>query len=198
MKKSIALILSALTTLFSTPAFAAFTPIGIAIVPPVQFPAEDFTIVGARVSLLFGRQRDVYGLDVGVIGNITSQTSAGISLSGLFNINHGQTTVVGLQAASLLNYSTNKLNAYGLQVALLNLLEAESSINGLQLGVFNLASHATIRGFQVGAYNVARTVKGFQLGVINVTDNLHGIQIGLLNFNHTGLFIVAPVLNIGF
>jgi hypothetical protein len=182
----------------SVPAFAAFSPLGVSIVPPVQFPAEDFSITGLRLSLLYGRQRDVYGIDVGVLGNITNQTFAGIAVSGLFNINHGMTTIVGLQAAGVANWSTQKMNVYGVQVALTNIVEAESSVTGLQLSLANMASHTTIRGFQVGVYNVARSVYGLQVGVVNVVDNLHGLQLGLLNFNHTGLFAVAPVLNFGF
>ena len=199
MKKSIASILAVLSLFTSMPAIAAFSPVGVSILPPLQFPPSDFSITGARISLLYGRQRDVYGLDVGVLGNIVEQDLNGISLSGLFNINHGMTTIWFVQAAGVTNWSTQKLNVYGVQIAgFANIVEAESSVNGLQLSLANLASHTTIRGFQVGVYNVARTVYGFQLGVVNVADSLHGIQIGLLNFHKTGLFVVSPVINIGF
>jgi hypothetical protein len=198
MKKSISLLLSAFMIFISAPAFAAFSPLAVSIVPPVQFPPEDFTITGVRLSLLYGRQRDVYGFDFGVLGNITNQTFVGTAVSGLFNINHGMTDIVGIQAAAVANWSTQKLDVYGVQVALTNIVEAESSVNGLQLSLANMSSHTTIRGFQVGVYNVARSVYGFQVGLINVVDNLHGLQLGLLNFNHTGLFAVAPVLNFGF
>lgn len=199
MKKSIATILSVLSLFTSAPAFAAFSPIGVSILPPLQFPPSDFSITGARLSLLYGRQRDVYGLDVGVLGNIVEQDLVGISVSGLFNINHGMTNIWFIQAAGVTNWSTQKLNVYGVQVAAFaNIVEAESAVNGLQLSLANLAPHTTIRGFQVGVYNVARAVYGFQIGVVNVVDNLHGIQLGLLNFNHTGLFVVSPVINIGF
>ncbi len=167
--------------------------------PPVQFPAEDFSITGLRLSLLYGRQRDVYGFDFGVLGNTTNQTFTGAAASGLFNINRGMTTILGLQAAGAVNWSTQKTNVFGVQVALgANIVEAESSVNGLQLALVNMASHTTVRGFQVGAYNVADKVYGFQIGVVNVVNNLHGLQIGLLNFNHTGLFAVSPVINFGF
>lgn len=198
MKKSIRILLSALSIFISAPAFAAFSPLGVSLVPPVQFPAEDFSITGVRLSLLYGRQRDVYGLDVGVLGNITNQTFVGIAVSGLFNINHGMTSIIGLQAAGAVNWSTQKLNVYGVQVAPANIVEAESSVTGMQFALANIASHTTIRGFQVGVYNVARSVYGLQIGLINVVDNLHGFQLGFLNFNHTGLFAVAPVMNFGF
>ena len=199
MKKSISLLLSVFTIFVSTPAFAAFSPISVSILPPVQFPAQDFSITGLRLSVLYGSQRDVYGFDFGVLGNITQQTFVGIAVSGLFNINRGMTDIVGAQIAGLTNWSTQKLDVYGVQLALIsNIVEAESSVNGLQLSLANMAKHTTIRGFQVGVYNVASKVYGFQVGLVNVVDNLHGLQIGLLNFNHTGLFAVSPVINFGF
>lgn len=198
MKKSIRLLLAALSISVSAPAFAAVSPLGVSIVPPVQFPADDFSITGLRLSLLYGRQRDVYGLDLGALGNITNQRFVGIAMSGLFNINHGMTTVIGLQGAGVVNWSTQKLNVYGVQAASINIVEAESSVTGLQFALVNLASHTAIRGLQVGVYNVARSVYGLQIGLVNVVDNLHGLQLGFLNFNHTGLFAVAPVINFGF
>jgi hypothetical protein len=189
-----------LASLFLTAlsANAGVTPIGIAIMPPVELPPQDFTVVGARVSVIYGENYNVYGLDLGAIGNVTDQNFVGIGVSGVFNYNKGQTTILGLQAAGIANVNVNKATIVGLQVAAFNSNQAESSIVGLDLGLVNYAPFTHIVGVQAGLYNRAHVVTGFQIGLVNVADNLQGIQIGLANINHQGLFAFSPFLNIGF
>lgn len=179
---------------------AAVSPLSIAIVPPVQFPSDEYSITGLRLSVLYGRHRDVYGFDLGAIGNITDQTFTGIGLSGLFNITHGTTTILFLQGAGIMNMTTQKTDVYGLQIAGgLNMNSAQSKVVGLQAALLaNLSPATTIYGAQIGLYNKAQEVYGFQIGLVNSTKNLHGLQIGLVNFNETGIFGVSPVLNVGF
>lgn len=198
MKKTLLLLL--ISCSFLQPAHAALSPVSVSIVPPIQFPPADFSVTGFRLSLLWGHHRDMYGLDLGLIGNMTDQDFTGIGLSGIFNITHGTTTAIGAQLAGLMNLNTNKTHVYGLQGAIgLNENDAESSVVGLQLAALaNLADHTTIWGAQVALYNKAYAVYGFQIGLVNVVENLHGLQIGLVNFNHTGLFSVSPILNVGF
>jgi hypothetical protein len=177
---------------------AGVSPLGLAIIPPVELPPQDFTVVGARVSVIYGENYNVYGVDLGSIGNITDQNFVGLGVSGIFNLNKGQTTILGLQAAGLANVNVNKATIVGLQVAAVNSNQAESSLVGLDLGLVNYAPFTHIMGAQVGVYNRAHVVSGFQIGLINVADNLQGIQIGLANINHQGLFEFSPFLNIGF
>lgn len=198
MTKILWLILFSVS-IWSTTTLAAITPLSLGIAPPVQFPADDFTITGARVSLLWGHHRDVYGIDLGGIGNITDQDFAGIGLAGGFNATYGTTTILGLQAAGVLNFNKQKTRVYGVQIALgANYNEAESSVAGLQIAAANIASHTSVYGAQVGLYNHALKVYGFQIGVVNIADSLHGIQIGLINFHRKGTIGVSPILNIGF
>ena len=200
MKAHIKIVLFVSAVFFSQLGIAAttITPIAVGIVPPVQFPSDDFTITGLRLSLLYGHHRNVYGLDVGALGNITDQAFTGLAVSGLFNKTGGQTTILGLQLAGVANINTNKVNAYGLQVALVNYQSADSDIVGLQLGAGNHAPFTDVFGVQAGLYNRAKEVYGLQLGVVNIAENLHGIQIGLINFNNKGLISVCPILNVGF
>jgi hypothetical protein len=182
------------------PVQAAVTPLSFGIVPPIQFPSSEYSITGLRISALWGEHRDIYGLDFGVIGNITTQTFVGTAISGLFNITRNSTTIVGLQLAGAANINSNKTNVYGAQIALgVNSNTAAASVSGLQIaGLANLSEHTDIYGAQIGLYNRALDVYGLQIGLVNVAQSLHGIQIGLLNFNQKGLFFVAPILNIGF
>ncbi len=170
----------------------------MSLVLPVQFPKFEFSVSGARVSALWGKHRDVYGLDLGLIGNMTDQRFVGIGVSGLFNYTAGDTTVILLQAAALANINVQKTNVYGVQLAALNKNDAESSLVGIGVGLVNLSPNMKIMGVQAGLYNTARSVYGFQIGVINQTTDLHGLQIGLLNFAKNGPFAVSPILNVGF
>jgi hypothetical protein len=192
-------IVVAAAILFTSHAHAFFSPLSVGILPPIQFPPSDFSITGARISLLWGHHRDIYGLDLGVLGNVTDQEFTGIGIAGITNITHGTTKAIGLQLAGVANVNTNKTSVYGAQVALgLNYNTASSSVAGLELALINLAPNTDIYGLQLGLYNKALSVYGFQIGLVNVTSSLHGVQIGLINFNHTGFFTVSPFLNVGF
>jgi hypothetical protein len=203
MKKLIVLLLAATCSIqfFSaTTAQAAMSPVGIAILPPIQFPPDDFAITGLRASLLWGHHRNVYGLDVGVLGNMTDQVFTGVGIAGIINYTTGTTSAIGLQAAGITNVNLGQTNVYGVQVALgMNYNAAASSVSGLQAALIaNVAPFTDIYGVQLGLYNRAKDVYGLQLGLVNVADNLHGIQIGLINFNRKGTFVVSPILNAGF
>lgn len=179
---------------------AAVSPLGVAILPPVQFPPEDFNIAGVRASVIWGKHRRVYGFDLGAIGNITTLEFVGIAAAGGFNYNQASATVIGLQVAGGANVNGGKTSVVGVQVAGgLNLNYAETSVIGLQLAALgNHSPFAKIYGLQVGLYNRANEVFGLQVGLVNFAQDLHGIQIGLINFNAKGLFAVAPILNVGF
>lgn len=179
-------------------AAAAISPLGLSAAAPVQVPPSDFSVIGARTSLLWGNHRDVYGVDLGALGNITQGSFGGIAVSGLFNWNQGTATVVGLQFAGVTNVNINQSRILGLQASLVNVNAAESSLVGAGLGLTNHSPHQSVYGVQLSLYNRAREVYGFQVGLFNVTESLHGIQIGLLNFNTHGLFAVAPLINVGF
>ena len=184
--------------LLATRAHGAASPLSVAIVPGIQFPTEEYSITGARVSLLFGKHRDVYGLDLGVLGNVTEQSFTGIALSGLFNLTKGTTNIIGLQLAAIANVNTNKARIFGLQLAALNIQTAESAVYGVELGLGNYCPFTSVHGLQLAVFNSAIDVYGIQLGLINRAKSLHGLQIGLVNINETGVFYVAPILNVGF
>ncbi len=179
--------------------FAAVTPLSVALAPPIQFPPSDFSITGLRLSLGYGQHRDVYGIDFGLLGNVTDQDFVGIGVAGGFNATHGNTKALGMQFAGLMNLNQGKTSVYGVQLAMIsNYNKGESHIYGLQFALANLSQHTKIYGVQAGLYNDAQDVYGFQIGLVNRAKSLHGIQIGLVNFNHTGPFVVSPLINVGF
>lgn len=203
MKKyigSLIILAAVLNLTFTTSAEAALSPISVNIAPPVQFPPSDFNVNGVRASALWGRHRDVRGIDLAIGGNITEQSFTGIAISGLFNYTKGTTDALLTQFAGLTNINTSKTTVYGLQFALgANFNQAASAVWGVQFAALaNVAPFTDIYGLQVGLYNRAKDVYGLQIGLVNVADNLHGIQIGLVNFNKKGPFEISPILNVGF
>lgn len=200
MTKLICSIVFALGLVLSAPAHAAVSPLSVALLPPLQFPPDDFSITGARLSILWGDHRDIYGFDLGLLGNITEQRFVGLGVSGLLNLTHGQTTVIGFQAAGAANYNTEKTGVYGAQMTLgLNYNQAASTVAGVQLApIANFSPFTEIYGLQVGLFNKAQDVYGLQIGLVNFASSLHGLQIGLLNFQQKGIFAVSPILNFGF
>lgn len=197
--KNILFILLTILTFNIDQVLAASSPLAVTTITPVQFPPSDFNILGVRAGIL-GHHRNVYGIDIGLLGNITDQNFVGIAASGLFNLTRGNTTAIGLQAAGVSNINANKTRVVGLQLAgLANINHAESSVVGLQLAALaNLASHTKIYGVQAGLFNKAHTVYGLQLGLYNYAESLHGIQIGLINVHRQGFFGISPFLNFGF
>jgi hypothetical protein len=192
-------VLVIVSLLFSQVAHAVFaSPIGLAIVPPIEFPNSSFAIAGARVSALWGAHTNVYGFDIGVLGNITDNQFVGIGVSGLANLTRSSATILGLQAAGIANVNS-KVNLYGVQIAaIMNHNSAESILWGLEVALGNYSPFMTVIGAQIGIFNQARTIYGFQIGLVNYAENLHGLQIGIANFNPRGIFAVSPLLNIGF
>lgn len=199
MRKNIIIPLIFFALLTSINSMAAVSPVSFGIVPPIQFPPSDFSVTGLRVSALWGSHRDMYGVDLGLVGNITAQDFTGIGLSGGFNKTEGTTNAIGLQGAGIANWNTGKTSIYGLQFAgIVNMNKAASKVVGVDLAMVNLTAQTVIYGVQAGVYNKARSVYGLQLGIVNDCTDLHGIQIGLVNFHRQGLFVVSPVINIGF
>ncbi len=198
MSKINKLIILTVIALLTTESQAFNSPVALGLAPPIQFPLREFSVTGVRLSGLWGRHRDVYGLDFGILGNVTDQSFTGIAVSGLFNVTKGTTHAIGLQAAGLTNINTKSAYIYGLQIAaLLNNNIGSSVVNGFQIALVNKSDHTVIRGAQIGLYNKAQSVYGLQIGIVNDCENLHGLQIGLANFHHKGLFIVSPILNVG-
>src|SRR5690606_28112402 len=99
LNRAAALACGILLAFVSFTAHAAMSPLSVSVVPPAQFPPSDFSVTGIRASVLWGHHRNMYGVDLGLVGNITDQTFTGIAVSGLFNYTTGTTTAVGTQLA---------------------------------------------------------------------------------------------------
>jgi len=148
-------------------------PIQLSLLSPAQLVPADEAIRGLRLSLLYGRNTDVTGLDVGLVAHSTGDFR-GVQLA-----------VVGL--------TDNDFT--GLQYSLVSVITGH--MEGVQLGGVNLAESG--RGIQWGAVNHSRNFRGLQLSLVNYAETLHGIQVGLVNIiREGGVLPVMPIVNWSF
>ncbi len=130
-------------SIFISSATAEDRPIQLALFSPVQiFPPSD-AISGIRLSLIYGKNVSVTGLDWGLVSHTTGGKSVGVQFG-----------LVGLSDADFLGWQDNAINI------------VKGDFEGLQWGFVNYANNAN--GLQFGFVNYARTLKGLQIGLINI------------------------------
>jgi hypothetical protein len=167
-----ALILAAFLAAARPAAAGDWSPVQLALWHPAQAVPADFAIYGLRANLIYGKNREVRGLDLG-LANTSKQDTWGIQ-------------------AGILN-GPGKL--FGLGVGGIN---SSGSVHGMQAGLLGV-SEGRVNGVQVSAlYSQAKTVRGLQIGLINSAENLKGLQIGLINRVKDGPVPFLPILYPGF
>ncbi|HTQ74375.1 MAG TPA: hypothetical protein VMI74_08800 [Burkholderiales bacterium] len=150
---------------------------------PVQLVPESRDVSGLRLTLFYGKNAGVSGLDIAALGFSQARTFDGAQLSFFGNAVEGKTT--GLQAGLFAN-ATGQLS--GMQVGGILANFAREGGRGVQLGVSNF-SGGKFSGVQIGLIGSAfRTdwttldFAGVQIGVLNlVNGDVSGVQIGALN-----------------
>jgi hypothetical protein len=145
-KQFVTLALVVLTvTSVAVPAMAQSQsrPIQLALFAPVQIFPERYSISGIRLSLIYGKNASVTGLDWGLVNHTTTGVTTGL-----------QVGLVGLADADFVGWQDNAINV------------VKGNFQGLQWGLVNSANHA--RGLQLGFVNYARTLNGLQIGLINI------------------------------
>lgn len=156
----------------------SFSPLGLGFIPPVQFPGVDQDIVGFRLNILVGQNRDVSFVDIGSLANVVDGYLYGFQVAGLANkvyasegaiqiagaVNYVERGFAGLQIAGLANYAASDMN--GFAIGCVNYVGGD--FQGAQIGALNLAG--TAEGLQIGAFNYAKSLKGLQIGAINVIE----------------------------
>lgn len=174
-----------------TVAVAQPFPLGLALIDPLQIPSSDTSVSGFRLSLVYGRNADVMGLDLGAFVSVADGDVFGLEVSGLLNsVGSASGTI---QIAGIAN------NCYedfcGCQVSgIAN--RVGGMLNGGQIGCFNLAGD--MGGIQIGVYNKATKASGLQIGVLNEVETMRGIQLGVINIQRNGSVPFMPILNVNF
>ena len=146
MKKllvTVATLFFMLLVIGNTNLFAQEKPIQLALFNPVQIAPEESSITGVRLSLLYGKNANMNGIDLGLV-NVTTGDQVGVQWGAVGynegNFNGWQDNIVsitkgdfvGLQSGAV-TYNGSKMN--GLQIAIVNYA---ASLHGLQLGLINI------------------------------------------------------------
>lgn len=133
-----------LTFIFAVqPVLAQEKPIQLSLFSPVQIVPEKDAISGVRLSLLYGKNANVSGLDWGLVNHCTSGISKGVQIG-----------LVGLIDADFIGFQGTAVNI------------TKRNFEGFQWGIVNYAGHAN--GFQLGLVNYAVSMKGLQIGLVNI------------------------------
>jgi hypothetical protein len=125
------------------PVLAEQKPLQLSLFSPVQLVSEDNGIAGVRLSLLYGRNTYVTGLDWGLVSHSTSGRSKGVQFG-----------LVGLVDADFVGFQSTAVNI------------TNGDFEGFQWGIVNYAGYAN--GFQLGLVNYAVRMKGLQVGLVNI------------------------------
>ena len=125
------------------PAMAEEKPIQLALFNPVQIFPETTSITGLRLSLIYGRNVSVTGLDLGLVNHTTTGPFMGVQFGG-----------VGLADSDFTGWQDCWVNV------------TKGKMEGFQWGLVNYANHAS--GFQLGLVNYAVTMRGLQIGLVNI------------------------------
>ncbi len=170
-----------LTVLFAVVSLSAenggrivYSAVGLLPVKYLELPGPDADVRIMRLNLIAGCHKSMYGLDLAVLGGWTRGDSAGILLSGGYNVCLGE--------------------CYGLQLASVNFTEGAHC--GLQIGAVNMTWG--LRGMQIGAVNATSDGAGWQIGLYNMAESFSGIQLGLINMNIGSPLMMMPLLNVWF
>jgi hypothetical protein len=182
------------------------TPFQIALVYPVQLSRPDSSVTGLRVNLVYGRNKDLSGVDLGFTNHITGQfrgvqfgitnlvenSFAGIQEGVLFNDVEGD--FAGIQGGAL--GGSVKGTFRGVQGGFLN-VTTSGDFHGWQTSAFSSVCDTDMRGLQTSLFlNVVKgECKGMQFGAVNFCDRLKGVQIGLINIVENGPVKFLPLIN---
>ena len=123
------------------------SPIQISIFNPLQIVNERTTIKGLRINLIYGKNRGMNGLDIGMINHIGNKASTAVQLGFA---NYTEANFKGVQFSVGANWG-------------------EKKVTGLQWGLLNYAIN--ISGLQVGFVNYAENMNGLQIGLANIIKN---------------------------
>ena len=172
---------------------AGVFPISIGLIPPAQFPAEDWDVMGLRLNIFVGQHNNVGFIDLGVLGNLSHGDVMGLEIAGVWN--QVAQNAQAIQIAGIGNHVLGQFK--GLQFAgVVNYGNISADVQGLQLACANVAGG--LEGIQIGLFNRAEEVSGLQVGVINMTRNMSGLQLGLINIISDSNVPFMIVLNAAF
>lgn len=107
------------------------------------------TVKGAQISgVLNTNSRKMTGLQLAGVANIQTGKITGCQLSGIYGI---ASDVKGVQLSGIMSHTTHDVS--GVQIS--SLLNKTRNLNGLQLGIVNIADSIE-NGIQIGLFNIVK------------------------------------------
>jgi hypothetical protein len=166
----------------------------------VQVVDRTRSIHGLRLTLPYGRNWDVQGVDIGIVNRIEHDfEGAQFSVAGLVDGDmkglqyNWLVSSVGGEAEGAQFAVVNTVGAlHGAQCGAVNY--ARDGARGAGFGIVNVYGGQSV-GAELGLVNYARRIEGVQFGLVNVTEHLHGVQIGLVNVARNGVLPVFVIFN---
>ncbi|MBZ0268714.1 hypothetical protein K8I85_11200 [bacterium] len=160
-----------LAAVFALPASAARAEqhaFNVALFSPAQiFPPTD-DVRGLRLNLLYGRNVNVSGVELGAVAGYVTGDFRGLQWQPV-NLVDGDFT--GWQTGWL--FSQTRGDFLGLQSSAVNF--AGGHTEGLQLGVVNVTD--SMSGLQLGLVNIAERTDGLQIGLVNVIKSKESLPV---------------------
>lgn len=158
--------------------------------PDLQLVDASEDVRGLRIDFVYGENRNVSGVDLGIV-NSTTGDFTGFGWAPGANLVDGD--AAGVQWSWI--YSRTDGEFTGWQSGIVSRIGGADSC-GLQSGWVNL-NEIDFTGVQLGLFNRAETLKGLQLGIVNWAERLDGgLQIGLVNYAaNSDLYQILPIVN---
>ena len=135
------------------------SPLQISLWPSIQLVSQDSSICGGRLSLVWGKNTAVRGIDIGIVNGV--EPVKGIQLSGS-NMVSGR----------------DKAQSWGLEIAGLNYAR-DTKYTGIQIGLANIDLETVMNGIQVSLFNYVDEANGIQLALIgnDAVKDFYGVQM---------------------
>ena len=133
----------------------------------LQIAPPDWNVYGVRINAIYGKNIDVYGLDVSPFVNV-AENAGGIQISG-FGANWVKKSFYGLQLNLMFNVVEQKM--WGFQIGGWNQVKKTIS-SKLVSETFDSKTYEVI--------SIPGYINGLQLGfILNEGGNSNGVQIGI-------------------
>ncbi len=115
---------------------------------------------GVQLSSLFNYGRNIYGVQMGSMANIGTQTVRGVQVA---------ITNIALNGNGLLQVGMNNIVSKEMRGIQLGVSNFSRNMQGVQIGIFNMAGGSKLRGVQIGAINASQDTTSLKIGLVNIS-----------------------------
>lgn len=175
------------------------TPFQFSFATPLQLFNRDTDVMGLRLDVLYGMNKNLYGLDLGIGGNWVDEDMLGFQIAGLGNfaerprgiqiaglLNMAGSDMKGLQVGGVYNYAVDfrgiQLSGLMLPLGVAGVIAVYEGTGDDDAGILDSASAELLALLALMSVNYVHTGYGLQTGFINgVSEEGSGAQLGGIN-----------------